>query len=558
MFKSSTLTAFILLFGADAVNISSRSLARNDFVKKMRQSQKKHGRIARDISFDNFIEKSVHKPGLRTIKNVHQGKAGDDSKNRKLAWWQWGGNGSDAEVNGEDISEQENNNQDNAEASYGYSNNANGDDMWGYEEDKDYVVESLKDFSLKYAGCAAVTSFSETEGDGESYSFQSNNYVTFRLCPTDYCQDDSWSGCKSTYGEYLITLEDFLTTQQNYVSLEFNAYCDFCKDCVYFTEFYGGNNNNNGNQFYCKYYEDCRDYDESCDPDAGAGEQVIDSDFDYEDFFQCTEIDLSNYYGNYNAYAAEGSNANAENSNAVYAGPHCKNGSIEIGLFSDENCYNYIGNKYVNVDLSKFEYDAIYSAEELYIPQGCMSCGLTQSNEENGAKQQQQGQQSQQSWLSLYMSNYQQQGQQGQQGQDGENSYSGISLICASLYMQSAKCNSHLQNYENYENSALQLSDNEYDNQYETCSFIENVMQGKINELGWVGSVQEKVTPWTSMVDMFSNDQTERVTVGQGFMLAASIMGSAYLGMMAFNLRKEVSTGSMQEDLIPAYDKELS
>jgi hypothetical protein len=541
MFKSSALAAFLFLSKADAegIKITSRSLARNEFVKKMRNSQKKHGKISRQLSFDAFINKSVHKPGLRTKKETMSHADAETDAGRKLNWWQWGGDSEEGAVEDADVDA----NQYYAASGNTYydGNNAyaNGDDMWGYEEDKEYVVESLRDFSLKYAGCAATTSFSESEGEDGAYAFQNNNFVTYRLCPTESCNDNSWNGCKSTYGEYMMSLEDFLITQQDYVDLEFNAYCDFCKDCVYFTEFYanGGNTKNNNGQGSCKYYEDCKDYGDSCDENAQAGEQKMEGDFDYEDFFECKEIDLSYYGYNSNSWSQNGN----EDSNTVYAGPHCKEGTIQIGLFSDENCYNYIGNKYVNLDLSNFEYDALASVEELYVPEGCMSCDLADTMEDG-----------QQSWLSMYLSNSEEEGEQ-----NPEEEYSGLTLICANLYMQSAKCNSHLMNYDNYEDSALQLSDNEYYSQTETCSFIENVMQGHISEQGWVGSAGQ-VTPWSSLTNMFGNPYTERVTAGQGVMLAASIMGSAYLGYMAFTLRNKLNSGDMQDDLIPAYDKELS
>lgn len=532
MFKSYALAAFLFFSNAEAIKINSRSLARNEFVKKMRGSQKKHGKISRQLSFDTFIAKSVHKPGLRTKTEERRSEPDTETEaGRKLYWWQSGGT-EDGAVNDADADAEAN--QYDAESGNGYynGNNAysNGDDMWGYEEGKEYVVESLRDFSLKYAGCAATTSFAEADGEDGAYAFQSNNFVTYRLCPTESCQDDSWNGCKSMYGEYMMSLEDFLITQQDYVDLEFNAYCDFCKDCVYFTEFYsnGGNNKNGGNNMNgeCIYYEDCKDYGDSCDENAQTGEQKMEGDFDYEDFFECKEIDIS-YYGGYssNSWNQNG----AEESTAVYAGPHCKEGTIQIGLFSDENCYNYIGNKYVNVDLSNFEYDALASVEELYVPDGCLSCDMEDSEEEN--------------WLSMYLSN--------------NNEEGGIKNICANWYMQSAKCNSHLTNYDNYEDSALELTDNEYYSQTETCSFIENVMQGNISQEGWVGSAGS-VTPWSALTNMFGNQYSERVTAGQGVMLAASIMGSAYLGYMAFTMRKKLNSGDMQEDLIPAYDKELS
>lgn len=92
MFKSYALAAFLFFSNVEAVKITSRSLARNEFVKKMRNSQVKHGKISRQLSFDTFIAKSVHKPGLRTKTEERRSEPDAETEaGRKLYWWQWGG-----------------------------------------------------------------------------------------------------------------------------------------------------------------------------------------------------------------------------------------------------------------------------------------------------------------------------------------------------------------------------------------------------------------------------------------------------------------------------------
>jgi hypothetical protein len=92
MFKSYALAAFLFFSNAEAIKINSRSLARNEFVKKMRGSQKKHGKISRQLSFDTFIAKSVHKPGLRTKTEERRSEPDTETEaGRKLYWWQSGG-----------------------------------------------------------------------------------------------------------------------------------------------------------------------------------------------------------------------------------------------------------------------------------------------------------------------------------------------------------------------------------------------------------------------------------------------------------------------------------
>jgi len=110
------------------------------------------------------------------------------------SWWSWNGWG------------------DTGNATNETDTDAEGDDMWSAGENQTDIMDNLADFSVKYAGCSSLTSYVDSDEEG-SYPFVNQNFVSYRLCPSESCTDDSWHGCKSTYGEYLMNLEDFLSVQ---------------------------------------------------------------------------------------------------------------------------------------------------------------------------------------------------------------------------------------------------------------------------------------------------------------------------------------------------------
>ena len=117
--------------------------------------------------------------------------------------------------------------------------NANDDNVWnafGFD---------VADFSLKYAGCSAVATWSdelaENNAGGNGYyggEWQSSTvvstpkFVVFRLCPTDSCSDDRTFGCSNDYGEYLIDMADYLMYLKEYKEEQLQQYCEYCAECV--------------------------------------------------------------------------------------------------------------------------------------------------------------------------------------------------------------------------------------------------------------------------------------------------------------------------------------
>lgn len=258
--------------------------------------------------------------------------------------------------------------------------NANGDDNYaGYGFD-------MSTYSLKYAGCSSIATFSDdlAEDEDSETVFETDQYIMFRFCPTDSCSDSTSKGCMSDYGEYMVPIATWLEIIAEYREEEFERYCDYCDGC------YGddGNDGGNGNNYYRRKLEDGADADDGNDDgnadgddnaddanangddaanadgddgnaddgadggddNANAGdddnevacayssecsgyadvcENDNDADIDYSKFFECKEFDVSDDL-------------------VLYIGPRCASDktSIQLGVFSDEYCTEYAGNKY--------------------------------------------------------------------------------------------------------------------------------------------------------------------------------------------------------------------
>ena len=245
-------------------------------------------------------------------------------------------------------------------------------------------VMGLADLSIKYAGCSSTTSFTSEVEDEDSYSshFVPDTLVQYRLCPADSCQDNSWAGCRSEYGQYMMNLEDFLDTQSDLMDMEFEMLCGYCETCYSFDD-----------SAYCEegscctHSHDCGDYDDYCSGEADDQEEPP----SYDELFNCMEVDLSEYNRRdlrnrkleqdyQSQYDDQSQSASA------YVGVHCNGVHIELGLFSDSTCTSLIGSE-EDIDIANitgYEYSTA-ELEEFYVPEGCLTCGGEDYNVSNSS-----------------------------------------------------------------------------------------------------------------------------------------------------------------------------
>jgi hypothetical protein len=413
MFKSAL--AIVLLANVHALNLNARTEGKHDFIKAMRKSQKVNGMLPRKLSNDKLIAKSVHKPGLRSStaqipasKKTATESAGSvtDRKSKEpikrqvptkrhlnSEWWKWWKSNSD--LTDEEIENM--NNMDEEELqdymngtsswwSWNSTGNSNGtdadaedDDIWSTGENQTFVKETLADFSVKYVGCSSLTSYVDSDEEG-SYPFVNQNFVSYRLCPSESCADDSWNGCKSVYGEYLMNLEDFLTVQQDYLDEEFEYYCNYCEQCIYFNTYFSDTDEEG--QGGCSQTEACYDYDDYCSDEART-QMEEEAEFSIEDFFECKEIDIwggdddngddATVVDDKYQFGDDRYNVFYKNEGKAYIGSHCNDGIITIRLFADDQCIHYVGNQIDFFNATGYELEAS-AVEEMYVPDGCLSC----------------------------------------------------------------------------------------------------------------------------------------------------------------------------------------
>jgi hypothetical protein len=118
------------------------------------------------------------------------------------------------------------------------------DDQDQYQDDDDYMaIFDLSKYSVKFHSCASLSSFDFEDFAHEEKESRSNStfnpiegtqIVTYRLCPSDSCNDDSWEGCSTEYGNNAITLKDYFQAKKEYEesaeeAIESN--CNYCESC---------------------------------------------------------------------------------------------------------------------------------------------------------------------------------------------------------------------------------------------------------------------------------------------------------------------------------------
>ena len=245
-----------------------------------------------------------------------------------------------------------------------------------YNQDDDSMLSygfDMSLYSLKYAGCSAISSFSDSLAQDASATtvFKTIENVVFRLCPKNTCYDWTVYGCLFDYGEYIIRLDTWMQLISTYREEKLYKYCQACKQCVgngrdrglhqtsvvsHFTHSsrnVAGENENN--------YEmddgsiDCETYASTCSDYVDMCEFVVHDPNEYSNYLGCTAVSADN------------------GSTTVYLGPHCSSdkATIVIGVFSDSQCSEYIGNSYdvysltgINFDLSSFYKTNCYSCEQ--------------------------------------------------------------------------------------------------------------------------------------------------------------------------------------------------
>ncbi len=230
----------------------------------------------------------------------------------------------------------------------------NSDNAFAADDDYSYgsTTYDLSQLSVKFHSCASLGSFDfdsfehvEYDSSEGSYSpYNATQLVTYRLCPTDTCQDNTWKGCRNVYGNYAITLEDYFEAKEEYEDYidgtkEMCDYCDFCQTLMK------------------KYKQKC-DYYSYCSSSyigsvCKGNNKVKKSGNDITKFVECTKVDIKKkddrrkkeaVQTNSTSTSSTSSQTSWEKAGKVYLKLFC-DGYLKVGIFSDSKCTKYIGNK---------------------------------------------------------------------------------------------------------------------------------------------------------------------------------------------------------------------
>eukprot|EP00804_Cyclotella_cryptica_P003347 CCRYP_012836-RA/>CCRYP_012836-RA protein AED:0.38 eAED:0.39 QI:0/1/0.66/1/1/1/3/44/673 len=356
-------------------------------------------------------------------------------------------------------------------------------------------------------------------------------------------------GCASNYGEYMLELEDYLDIMAEYHAERFQVYCDYCNNCMYAA--YNKWINSQGRNLKAKpidedwkedfenlrqrdlkdinYYAVCPEYD-TCKYYSNLCKAGIDDAL--EEYFECTQVER-------------------KNGRIAYIGPHCSEDgkSVTLGVYSDENCNEYIG-KGTNInnilgfrldqnalagyvtgslarDVIPDDYYEKYWSEELqayYNPQEqlCIPCATS-------------------------MQLYEKKGNIYLQGEDDDyrnsaNQYDDqVNELCLSLYLASARCDKHYLSF-NTKDKNSKIS-NYLSRMDLSCDFIESVVMGNYDEMGFVNfdSTDNNTRArsdnfWTS--NMYREEYLRYGRNRQMLGLFASMLACAILGTWALALTR--------------------
>ena len=345
-------------------------------------------------------------------------------------------------------------------------------------------------YSVSYLRCAEVRQFDDELAATEDTPdvFTTEHFAIFRFCPAQTCNGgykdnvsyNSAMGyttntsnqellgargeyCQSNYGEYMLTIEEYLQIMADYHADRFEAYCEYCEECMYLVYQKWMQSMNAGGRDLseiseaevwmeelhqnarkldytsaCPEYETCQYYKNLC-------KQGIDEDV--EAYFECAEAE------------------NQYNGMTAYIGPHCSKEdgyTIQLGVYSDAYCNRYVGD-YVTAYLGQ-EY-AADPLQEYYHPQEqvCIPCKASDRMYEPMTEE-------------YASANY----------DENANAYdpdASVNELCEQLYSVSARCDQH---YRSYTSKNARSKYYSVEQMKLSCDFIDSVVVGNFDEFGEV------------------------------------------------------------------------
>jgi hypothetical protein len=205
-----------------------------------------------------------------------------------------------------------------------------------------YQYDDISQYSLRYDKCQAIKMYDDEIAAEENgmEPFAQRTFVAFRMCPTDKCNE-----CTENFGRYVVDVETYLqmTVQNRQASLQ--ELCQNCNDCS----------------------ETCYEYNNM--ENLGY--------VDASQYMECQRLNVQQQNNGEEDQQEQQADNNNEGSQ-YYVGPRCRETKygkriIEIGVFSDQNCYEPIDDLNVE-DLLGYKLSYILMTHSIDSGERCLSC----------------------------------------------------------------------------------------------------------------------------------------------------------------------------------------
>lgn len=319
-----------------------------------------------------------------------------------------------------------------------------------------------------------------TDANGATYNIDCSEYESKMMV----CSD----GSLCDYCEYQV--DQTFEPCDEYVCKDYYTYCSDLYEPNYKQMYADGNNGANA---YANYQNNANN--------NGYNQDAQQNQNELYQFLECTAYE--NEYGQ-----------------QYYVGPHCGSDhyTISLGVFSDENCVNYLGE---TVSLSKvlgYGYD---DESFFHLPHECISCdGAAQYEDEE----------------ERYNEMYTGYGVYGEYVEAPNSEFDDVVGMCAALFERSAQCNIHMSNY-GMMSKYMEDIDAAFEQRY--CAFIDNIVYGTYDEMGEIKLKSDSF----DFSDWKNPDQYKKVSMpaSQAIGLAISCLVFIALAALAFVTQRSLT-----------------
>jgi len=358
----------------------------------------------------------------------------------------------------------------------------------------------LSGYSLKFEKCQFVKGYSQEAVDENADDIlATSRFVIFRLCPTGNCKS-----CNSNYGEYIVSMDDYLEQAVEYRMNEQEEYCEECQEtCNYQGDDDGQAQGDDG-------AAEEEEEDEAQGDDAAERKLANNNGIDCDSCSKsCAKIDNmeDNFYLDATNFinCQQIQDENDDGAAALYAGPICaSNGyKIKIGVFTDEDCLYLDSSKNVEDYLNDGDGNEMKLSHALlkttYDSSDCISCLDDAGDDDAGNVE--------------------------------------TKEVCEDLYQEAGKCE------KTHGFSSGMYANNYYadqqDNEELVCDYISSITSGTYSQEGEIVIGGSKI---------YTSGGTS-TTGGQKFALTFFIIGTVGLAVYSAMLHSQLTKGGGKADL---------